>query len=89
LSFCILIKHYTMKAYGGVDVEVHIFLTVALDGGEWSVSRPSHFAPGERAPVTHWIGGWVDPRASVDDVEERTFLTLPALELQPLWSFTP
>jgi hypothetical protein len=22
--------------------------------------------PGERAPGTHWIGGWVDPRVDLD-----------------------
>jgi hypothetical protein len=27
------------------------------------------------------IGGWVDLRASLDDVEKRKFLTLPGLEL--------
>jgi hypothetical protein len=42
------------------------------------------FTPGERAPGTHWIGGWVDPRASLDDVEKRLFLTLSGLELQPI-----
>jgi hypothetical protein len=41
-------------------------LTSALDGGEWSSSRPSRFTPRERAPGTQWIGGWVGPRASVD-----------------------
>jgi hypothetical protein len=25
-----------MKAYGGVDVQIHIFLTSALAGGEWT-----------------------------------------------------
>jgi hypothetical protein len=30
------------------------------------------------------IGGWVDPRAGLDDVEKRKFLTLPGLELRPL-----
>jgi hypothetical protein len=40
--------------------------------------------PGERAPSTHWIGGWVDPRAGLDDVEKGKFLTLPELELRPL-----
>jgi hypothetical protein len=33
---------------------------------------------------THWIGGWVDPRAGLDDMEKRKFLTLPGLEFQPL-----
>jgi hypothetical protein len=25
-------------------------------------------------PVTHWIGGWVGPRAGLEDVERRKFL---------------
>jgi hypothetical protein len=40
----------------------------ALDGGEWSVSRPGRFTPRERAPRTHWIGGWMGPRAVLDAV---------------------
>jgi hypothetical protein len=31
-----------------------------------------------------WVRGWVDPRAGLDDVEKRKFLTLPELELRPL-----
>jgi hypothetical protein len=51
----------------------------------WAVnSRPGRFTPRERAPGVHWIGGWLDPRAGVDDVEKRKFLILPGLELQPL-----
>jgi hypothetical protein len=46
-------------------------LTSALDGGEWSVLCPSHFTPWERAPGTHWIGGWVSPRAGLDMVVKR------------------
>jgi hypothetical protein len=60
------------------------FLTSALVGGEWSASRPCRFIPGERAPSTHWIGGWVGPRAGLDDLEKRKFLTLRELELRPL-----
>jgi hypothetical protein len=26
---------------------------------EWSASRPCHFTLSERAPGTHWVGGWV------------------------------
>jgi hypothetical protein len=51
----------------------------ALVGGEWSASFSGLFTPG-----THWIGGWVGPRAGPDDVEKRKFLTLPGLELRPL-----
>jgi hypothetical protein len=73
-----------MKAYGAVDVQSHIFLTSALVGGEWSVSRPGRFTSGERVPGTHRMGGWVGPRADQDDMEKRKFLTLPGLELRPL-----
>jgi hypothetical protein len=73
-----------MKAYEGVDVWIHIFLTSALVGGEWSASRSCRFTPGERAPFTHWIEGWVSTRARLDDVEKRKFLTLPGLELRHL-----
>jgi hypothetical protein len=65
---------------------MHIFLTSALVGGEWSVSRPSHFTSGGKASGTHWMGGWVGPRAGLDDVEKRKFLTLPGLELRPVRS---
>jgi hypothetical protein len=58
-----------MKAYRGLDV-THIFLTSVLVRGEWSASRHGRFTPGERAPGTHWIGGWVDPRAGLDDMEK-------------------
>jgi hypothetical protein len=35
-------------------------------------------------PGTHWIEGWVDLKAGLDDLEKRTFFTLPGLELRPL-----
>jgi hypothetical protein len=40
-----------MKMYGVVDVHIHVFLTLALVGGKWSLSHSGHFTPGERAPV--------------------------------------
>jgi hypothetical protein len=60
------------------------FLTSALAGSEWSFSRPGRFIPGERAPGIHWIGGWVETRAGLDEVEKRKFLTLPGFELRTL-----
>jgi hypothetical protein len=54
---------------------------MSYDQWKWVVSfTPRPFYPGERAPGTHWIGGWVGLRASLDDVM-RTFLTLPGFEL--------
>jgi hypothetical protein len=39
-------------------------MPLALAAGKWAASRPGRFAPGERAPGTHWIGGRVDPTDS-------------------------
>jgi hypothetical protein len=46
-------------------------LTPALDGGEWSASRPGLFTARERAHGTNWIGGWVGPRAVPDAVVKK------------------
>jgi hypothetical protein len=70
-----------MKAYGGVDVQIQVFLTSAVVGDEWSASSPGRFTPGERVLCTHYVGSWVGPSAGLDDVEKRTFLTLPVLEI--------
>jgi hypothetical protein len=32
---------------------------------------PAALPPKERAPGTHWIGGWVGPRAVLDAVVKR------------------
>jgi hypothetical protein len=60
------------------------FLTSTLVGGEWSASFPGRFTPGERTPCTHWIGGWMEPRTSLNDVKKRKFLTLQEFEFRPL-----
>jgi hypothetical protein len=71
-----------MKAYGGVDV----FLTSALvTRGESSDSRPGRFAVGERALGTHRRGGWVGPRAGLDNVERRkSCLYQDSTSVQPI-----
>jgi hypothetical protein len=57
-------------------------LTSALVRGEWSASCPCRFNPGERAPGTHWLGGWMGLRSGLHNVKKRKFLTLPGLELR-------
>jgi hypothetical protein len=37
------------------------FLTSALEGGEWSASRPGRFTPREIVTSAHWIWGWWAP----------------------------
>jgi hypothetical protein len=81
-SLCLTNKALRHEDLWGSGCMIHIFLTSALAGGEWSASRPRRFAPCETAPSTHWIGGSVDLRAGLDDVEKRKFFTLLGLELQ-------
>jgi hypothetical protein len=52
-----------MKTYGRMDVQIHVFLTSALVGGEQSDSRPGHFTPAEEPAIPI---GWVGPRAGLD-----------------------
>jgi hypothetical protein len=41
-----------MKKYKVVDVQIHIFFTLELGGGEWSALFPIHFIPrGKESPV--------------------------------------
>jgi hypothetical protein len=58
-----------LKAYRGMEVQLHPFLASALDEYERSASRPSHLPPGERAPVP--IGVWVGPKARLNTVQKR------------------
>jgi len=40
-----------------MEIQLHTFLTSALNVGDLSVSRLGHFTPGERAPTIHWTVG--------------------------------
>jgi hypothetical protein len=42
---------------------------VALEGGEWSASRPGHSISEETAPGVCRIGGWMGPSAGLNSVE--------------------
>jgi hypothetical protein len=61
-----------MKTYGGVDVEINIFLTSKLTGcGQ--LHAPAALPPGKKFLGTHLIGRWVDPRARLRRGEEKIF----------------
>jgi hypothetical protein len=47
-----LIKHNTMKMYGGMEVQLYAYLTPAHDEAEWS---PLSYFPQGKSPSIHWI----------------------------------
>jgi hypothetical protein len=57
-----VVSVHVMKAHGGVEVQLHSFLTSPLNEGEESASRPSHFNPGKYphvmkcALILEWVG---------------------------------
>jgi len=53
-----VIKHYVMKMYGGVEVQLHAFSGQLHD-------------PATLPTGTHWRGHWVGPRTSLDAVAKR------------------
>jgi hypothetical protein len=72
-----------MKAYGRGYINPN-FLDLGT-GWRWVVNfTPRPLYPRGNSPGAHWIGGWVDLKAGLDDLEKRKFLTLPGLELRPL-----
>jgi hypothetical protein len=63
-----------MKTDGGVVVELHPFLTSAVDGNEWLASRPA-----EIVPVTFFIVGQVGTRSNPSSVKKNN-LPLSGIE---------
>ena len=57
LSLCMPWMHM-----GGVEKELHQFLSSTLEWGEWLPSRCGRFTPGGATPSIHWIGVCVGPR---------------------------
>jgi hypothetical protein len=73
-----------LRRIGEEGVQLHEFLTSALDGGERSASGPGRFTPEMEAPGTYWIGGWVGPTAGLDAVVKRKkFHNFLCRELNP------
>jgi hypothetical protein len=65
---------------------VHIFLTLACNGGKWSVSHSGCFAPREEANGIHWTEGWVGTTTGLDAVDKR-IISFPAENSTPILSF--
>jgi hypothetical protein len=67
---------------GGRRYISYSFKTLALDGGEWSASRPGRALPPGKGSRYHLTEGWVGPRTSLD-TEVRGKILLPLLGIEP------
>jgi len=67
----------------GVEEELHLFLSSALDGGEWLASCPEVVAT-----VTHGVAGDIDPPRVCLDVFVKRKLSGPCRDSNP-GSFNP
>jgi hypothetical protein len=76
----LLTEHHAMKAYCGSGSIAEPILSTRHE--MWSASRPGRFTPWGRSPFTHWIGGWVGPRAGLDMIVKRK---IPS----PCWDSNP
>jgi hypothetical protein len=55
-------SHYTpSRRLREMEYSSYSFTTSALDGSEWSASRPGRALPRESTPGTHCTGVWVGP----------------------------
>jgi hypothetical protein len=76
-------RYTPWRRLGGEEYSSYSFSTSALDGGEWSASRPGRsFTPGERSPGIHCTEGWVGPRAGLD-TEVTGKILCPCRESNP------
>jgi hypothetical protein len=56
---------------------------MGLDEGEWSTTRPDRLTPRGMSLGTHWIGGWVDPRAGLHAVAKEKIPSPSLPEINP------
>ena len=60
---------HVIKAYREVEVKLHTFLTLALDGSEWWTAVPGRLKAWKELRVP-WIRRWVGPRGGLSVLEE-------------------
>jgi hypothetical protein len=73
---------YAMKALGDRKYRSYSLLTSALDRSGQRHALAALFRQ-EKDPRTHWMGGWVGPRAG-PDTEARGKILLPLPGIEPL-----
>jgi hypothetical protein len=79
-----LIKNHPIKTYWGEEVYLHVFLTSALNDGEWSTSRPGRFTPGIKTSRYLLTGGCMGHTAGLGGVARRKKIPTLAGNLTPV-----
>jgi hypothetical protein len=73
-SFFCLTKHYSIKAYAGMDIRIHVFLTSSLDESECSSSRLGLFylrGMNRAFPLDNRLGGPLSRLGQYEEVLEH------------------
>jgi hypothetical protein len=71
--------------YEGVTTQFLAFLAPALVEVSCQLQIPFTLLPGNTAPATHWMGGWVSPRTSTDAVAESH--SAPTRKRKPVFQY--
>jgi hypothetical protein len=74
-----LINHRAIKMYGGVEVELHAFLTFAIDRNKFQFHVPAVLLRGGGGNRMG-IEGWVGTTAGLDGAEPREIFLLQGIE---------
>jgi hypothetical protein len=73
--------HHAIKKYGGMEVQLHVFLTSVLNGIKWSALRPGRFTDEVRGSGTHWGGLSVGPKPVWLCEEEKNLLPMQGIKI--------
>jgi len=78
---CIYINWSTVLSLHTLEAYLHLFLTLALDGGQQAASHLGMLFLVERPPAMHWMGGGVGHRTGLIAVgNEKNLLSLLWIE---------
>jgi hypothetical protein len=75
-GFLTKLSHYTLRRrLEGEDVSSYSFSTSAVDGSEWSVSRPDRALPPRKGPPVPIVqeAGWAPEPVWTQRLEEKSF----------------
>jgi hypothetical protein len=76
LLFILKLSHYSQEgAYGDRMYRSYLLMTSALDGCEWSASRPGRALPPEKGPPVSIVkeAGWSSEPVWTQRLEEKSF----------------